>query len=81
MGRFQPTDPATPAISGQRLVVATTVFGFVAGQAKGLVREELVGGGVDGGADGNAVRSSQRIYGVWLCIISGLTPRRYLEWI
>lgn len=78
MGRFQPTNPAAPAIRRQRLV-ATTIFGFVAGQAKGLVSEELVGGGVDGGADGNAVRSSQRIYRVWLCIISGLTPRRYLE--
>lgn len=62
MGRFQPTSSAAPAISGQRLVVVATVFGFVAGQAKGLVSEELVGGGVDGGADGNAVRSSQRIY-------------------
>ena len=79
MGRFQPTSPAAPAISRQRLVVVTTVFGLVAGQAKGLVGEELVGGGVDGGADGNAVRSSQRICRAWLCIISGLTPRRYLE--
>lgn len=44
-----------PPYLGKRLVVAATVFGFVTGQAKGLVSEELVGGGVDGGADGNAV--------------------------